>query len=169
MMREYIIGKIVEINKNTIVLENNYIGYKIYVPKANEYIEGKIVKLYLTTITQVYASGNKQKTVMFGFKDTTDRHFFEDCIIAHNHPAQYICCTLMTNCDVTAITDYITNDDRLRLAQHCTSRLANRLCDDLHEQYLLTKRNRLDINERILDCDLSKALRSLGYDDEQIL
>ena len=46
-MYSYIIGEIVEINVDHIVVENNGIGYLIYVSNPYEFTKGKEIKVYL--------------------------------------------------------------------------------------------------------------------------
>ena len=45
-MYSYIIGNVTEINSNNIVLENNKIGYMIYVPNPFSYKVGEEYKVY---------------------------------------------------------------------------------------------------------------------------
>jgi Holliday junction resolvasome RuvABC DNA-binding subunit len=48
MVINYIIGKLVSVHKGYIILENNYIGYKLYpVDDMRNYNIGKVLKLYI--------------------------------------------------------------------------------------------------------------------------
>ncbi|MFR2767362.1 MAG: OB-fold domain-containing protein [Thomasclavelia sp.] len=51
-MYSYIIGEIVEINVDHIVVENNGIGYLIYVSNSYEFTKGKEIKVYVISICE---------------------------------------------------------------------------------------------------------------------
>ncbi|GHU51242.1 hypothetical protein FACS189459_6650 [Bacilli bacterium] len=69
MTISYIIGKIVQVNNDHIVLENNYIGYKLIpTDRINDYEIGKIVKLY---ITNNHCSKNNPNAPEISVSDST--------------------------------------------------------------------------------------------------
>ncbi|MBQ6970052.1 hypothetical protein IJQ19_00215 [bacterium] len=44
-MYSYIVGKVISINKKSITLENNYVGYVINVNGLNNFTKNKVIKL----------------------------------------------------------------------------------------------------------------------------
>lgn len=46
MKPAYIIGKVTQLHKNSIVLESNWIGYEINVENPNDYEVGRVRKIY---------------------------------------------------------------------------------------------------------------------------
>jgi Holliday junction resolvasome RuvABC DNA-binding subunit len=163
-MQTYIIGKVVEINKNNIVLENNYHGYKIYVPRVFDYDLGKISKVFIYELNSVIHNGNRFTTEWFGFRNQEDLELFKDICIRHNHPAKYVTSIIMNNCDTSEIIRYIRECDSKGLAEACgcTTKVANNICLDLHDIYLLKTQ------ETEFESNLNKALTALGYTTEEI-
>ena len=62
-MFEYIFGKIVSIESSYIVLENNNIGYLIYVSNPYSYKENNDYKVY------IYQQIKEDENSLFGFKN----------------------------------------------------------------------------------------------------
>ena len=69
-MFEYIIGKITYINPGYIALENNNIGYKIYVSNPYSYKENEEIKVFL------YEHIKEDEDTLYGFKTIDERDFF---------------------------------------------------------------------------------------------
>ena len=62
-MYDYIIGQVTSINFNSITIENNNIGYLIYVSNPFSYQENKEYKVYL------YQQIKEEDNSLFGFKN----------------------------------------------------------------------------------------------------
>ena len=69
-MYSYITGKIKEINSNYIVLDNNGIGYLIYVPNPYSYVLDKEYKVY------VFTHIKEDEHLLYGFKEREEKELF---------------------------------------------------------------------------------------------
>lgn len=74
-MYSYIIGEIVEINVDHIVVENNGIGYLIYVSNPYEFTKGKEIKVYL------YQYVKEDILLLYGFKTIEEKEMFLKLIL----------------------------------------------------------------------------------------
>ncbi|MBS5587719.1 MAG: Holliday junction branch migration protein RuvA [[Clostridium] spiroforme] len=74
-MYSYIIGKIVAINIDHIVVENNGIGYLIYVSNPYEFVKGKEIKIYL------YQYVKEDVILLYGFKTIEEKEMFLKLIL----------------------------------------------------------------------------------------
>lgn len=74
-MYSYIIGEIVEINVDHIVVENNGIGYLIYVSNPYEFTKGKEIKVYL------YQYVKEDVLLLYGFKTIEEKEMFLKLIL----------------------------------------------------------------------------------------
>lgn len=73
-MYSYIVGKIVEINVDHIVVENNGIGYLIYVSNPYEFTKEE-VKIYL------YQHVKEDGIFLYGFKTSEEKEMFLKLIL----------------------------------------------------------------------------------------
>ena len=69
-MFEYIFGKIVSIESSYIVLENNNIGYLIYVSNPYSYKENNDYKVY------IYQHIREDENTLYGFKSKEEKNLF---------------------------------------------------------------------------------------------
>lgn len=69
-MFNYIIGKITDLESNFIVLENNGIGYTIYVANPYSFSEGETATVYL------YNQIREDENTLYGFKAKEERDLF---------------------------------------------------------------------------------------------
>ena len=69
-MYGYITGKISEINSNNIIIDNNGIGYLIYVANPYSYILEKEYKIY------VYTHIKEDEHLLYGFKEKDEKELF---------------------------------------------------------------------------------------------
>ena len=69
-MYSYIVGKVTFIFKDHIVLENNGIGYMIYVPNPYSFKPGQDMTIYL------YQQVKEDGQLLFGFKTTDEKELF---------------------------------------------------------------------------------------------
>lgn len=74
-MYSYIKGLIVEINSDHIVVENNGIGYMIYVSNPYEFTKGNDVKIYL------YQLVKEDALLLYGFKSKEIKDMFLKLIL----------------------------------------------------------------------------------------
>ena len=69
-MYDYIIGTVAAIKNNAIVLENNGIGYLIYVSNPYSFEENREYKVY------VYQQVKEDENSLFGFKNIAEKELF---------------------------------------------------------------------------------------------
>ena len=69
-MYSYIKGVITEIMPNYVVIDNNGIGYKIFVPNPFYYKESENYKIY------IYEHIREDEHSLYGFKDIEERDLF---------------------------------------------------------------------------------------------
>ena len=69
-MYDYIIGKVVEQKVNSIVLDNNGIGYLIYVSNPYIYEVGLENKIY------IYQNIGETENSLYGFKTKAEKNLF---------------------------------------------------------------------------------------------
>ena len=84
-MYDYIIGKVTDIKFNSIVLENNGIGYLIYVANPFFYQENNEYKIY------IYQLIKEDDNSLFGFKNTNEKDF----VIAYYNLPKETCLQIM--------------------------------------------------------------------------
>lgn len=66
-MYSYIVGKVISINKKSITLENNYIGYVINVNGLNNFVKNKVIKLWLYKYVNI-TNKNSLNEEFYGFR-----------------------------------------------------------------------------------------------------
>jgi Holliday junction DNA helicase RuvA len=69
------VGKIISLNKKSITVENNYMGYVIVVANPEEYEIGKIKKVFIYKITSL-TNKNKLIEELYGFETFEKKDFF---------------------------------------------------------------------------------------------
>ena len=69
-MYNYIRGNIVEIDSNYIVIDNNGIGYQVYVPNPYSYILNKEYQVF------IYTKVAEDEYTLYGFKTREDKELF---------------------------------------------------------------------------------------------
>ena len=73
-MYSYIIGKVISKTKNILILENNNIGYEIYMTEIalSELNIGEEAKIY------TYYNVSQDNISLFGFKNLEEKKMFEN-------------------------------------------------------------------------------------------
>ena len=74
-MFNYIIGKVTSYGPNYISLDNNGIGYLIYVANPYVYQEDKEYKVF------IYAHIREEEFTLYGFRNEQERNFFSTLTI----------------------------------------------------------------------------------------
>ena len=69
-----IYGKVVDIKNDYIILESDFLSFKIYVSKSEEFILYNVYKVY------VFLSINDEKLLLYGFKEELELAIFEDLL-----------------------------------------------------------------------------------------
>jgi Holliday junction DNA helicase RuvA len=157
------VGKIISINKKTITMENNYIGYVVNVIKPDQFEVNKVKKIY---IYKHISTNNKNNLTeeLYGFEQYEYKELFLMLININGigpKTALNIC-----NNDINTLKQLIAQRDvqSLSVLNGITPKYARLVVDHLCDIY------KDHINEHPT-VDLSKlvqALKSLGYGTKDI-
>ena len=148
-MYSYIIGKVVEINIDHIVIENNGIGYLVYVSNPYEFIKGKEIKVYL------YQYVKEDGLLLYGFKTNEEKEMFLKLILV-------TAIGILATGDVTSIISAIEtgNVAYLKKIPGIGPKAAQQIILDLQGKFKNTTTTIINNND--LD-EASEVLVALGY------
>lgn len=167
-MFEYIVGKINYLNSTYLVLENNFLGYKIYVSDPNKFEINKIQKVYLY-IKVFQNTKNYLNYEYYGFKSLVEKIFFET-LLSINGIGVKIALNILKN-DLNLIKQLIRKQDVNTLAslEGLNAKLATNIISQLSYKMNLEKINDDEKNlESNLVADIISALKALGYKKQEI-
>ena len=153
-MFEYIIGKVTDIKPNGIVLENNGIGYFIFV--SNPYIFNikEEYKVY------IYEHILENEDSLYGFKTSKDKELFLKLISVKGLGPKM---TLPLLVEDQSIESAIEREDITYLKKF------PKIGDKLAKQIVLDLKGKLSKDENIKTNDeLKEALLGLGYKEKEI-
>lgn len=156
-MFEYIIGKITYINPGYIALENNNIGYKIYVSNPYSYKENEEIKVFL------YEHIKEDEDTLYGFKTIEERDFFLKLINVKGLGPKMALVLLSSSLD--DIINAIETENILYLKKFpkIGDKVARQIILDLKGK-LISKPNEVIVK----DDELKEALLALGYKNADI-
>lgn len=156
-MFEYIIGKITYINPGYIALENNNIGYKIYVSNPYSYKENEEIKVFL------YEHIKEDEDTLYGFKTIDERDFFLKLINVKGLGPKMALVLLSSSLD--DIINAIETENILYLKKFpkIGDKVARQIILDLKGK-LISKPNEVIVK----DDELKEALLALGYKNVDI-
>lgn len=152
-MYDYIKGKIEEYGPNYISLDNNGIGYLIYVPNPYSYQEEKEYKVY------IYTHIREEENTLYGFKNKEERDLFLRLINVKGVGPKLALPILAGSVD--AIYDAIERENLLYLTKF------PKVGDKVARQIILDLKGKLVRNNDLFTNDgldeLCEVLESLGY------
>ncbi len=156
-MFEYIIGKITYINACYIALENNNIGYKIFVSNPYSYKENEEIKVFL------YEHIKEDEDTLYGFKTIDERDFFLKLINVKGLGPKMALVLLSSSLD--DIINAIETENILYLKKFpkIGDKVARQIILDLKGK-LISKPNEVIVK----DDELKEALLALGYKNADI-
>ena len=159
-MYSYIVGKVVEINIDHIVIENNGIGYLVYVSNPYEFIKGKEAKVYL------YQYVKEDGLLLYGFKTNEEKEMFLKLILVKGIGCKTAIGILATG-DVTSIISAIEtgNVAYLKKIPGIGPKAAQQIILDLQGKFKNTTTT--IINNNVLD-EASEVLVALGYKKSEV-
>lgn len=156
-MYSYIIGKVVSINKKSITLENNGIGYNISVSNPNDFSINKISKIYLY---KHISTNNKNCFIeeFYGFINYESKDFFIN-LIGINGIGVKTAIQICKN-NVEVVKKLILNNDVNGLVslKNITPKYARLMCEYLIQIYTIDKLPNKQMFSQII-----MALKTLGY------
>ena len=151
-MFEYIKGVVTEINSGYIVVENNNIGYLVYVSNPYSYTENKDYKIYL------YQKVAEDEMSLYGFKTKEDKDMFLRLINVKGLGPKMALPLLSTgNLDDLVSAIEAENINYLKKFPKIGDKVARQIILDLKGK-LVSKENNI-----VEDTELVEALKALGY------
>jgi Holliday junction DNA helicase RuvA len=156
------IGKVIAINKKTITFENNYTGYVVYVSDPDKLEINRVKKLYLYKQLSI---GNKNNIVeeIYGFERYESKDLFMNLLqISGIGPKTAI--SICRN-DPQIIKTLISKHDYDGLCslENITPKFSRLMIEHLCDSFKTR-----DMEQTMDIGGLSKALKSLGYKQEEI-
>ena len=161
-MYSYIVGKVVSVHKKSIVIENNYVGYYVFAPKAEQFEAGKATRVYIHKYTCL-SNKNALREEFYGFKHWEEKEFFVNCLnISGIGPKSAM--NFLQN-DVNVLKQLISNKDAEALEQlpGISKKYAYLLVEYLADFYV---KNKAENYDNI--ADVINVLKTLGYNQDDI-
>lgn len=158
-MYKYIKGQITEIGPNYVVLENNNIGYLIYVANPYSYEEGSEYKIYLYNVIR------EDENSLYGFKKEEELNLFLKLINVKGLGPK-MANGFFAMGSVNGIIDAINRENILYLTKF------PKVGEKIAKQMILDLKGKVSCDEAIESSDstedLIAVLESLGYKTAEI-
>ena len=158
-MYNYIKGIIIEVKSNSIVLDNNGIGYEIYTPNPFAFEENKDYKVY------VYEYIREDEQSLYGFKTNEEKELFLKLIDVKGLGPK-MALPIIAMGSIAGISDAINRENILYLKKF------PKIGDKLARQMILDLKGKLELTGEVIELDISdelmEALKGLGYKDKDI-
>jgi len=158
-MYSYIKGVITEIMPSYIVVDNNGIGFKVFVPNPYHYKEEETYKVYL------YEHIREDEHSLYGFKDIEERDLFLKLIDVKGLGPKMALPMLATG-SISGIVDAINRENVLYLKKF------PKIGDKVAKQIILDLKGKVHAEvEEVIDEsneDVVLALNALGYKSSDI-
>ena len=173
-MYSYIIGKVISKSKNILILENNNIGYEIYMTEIalSELSIGEDAKIY------TYYNVTQDNISLFGFKNLEEKKMFENLISVSKIGAKTAIGILSSISTAKLAISIITNDiNRLSklpgIGKKTAQRLVLEVIDKVKTEEIIFTEEEQKSNENYLNTtekekDVIEALKVLGYNIKEI-
>ena len=163
LMYDYIKGTITYIKNNAIVVENNGIGYLVYVANPYSYELNKEYKVY------VYQHVMEDENSLYGFKSVEEKEFFLKLISVKGLGCKMALPILAVG-SIDGIMDAIERENILYLKKF------PKIGDKLARQIVLDLKGKLEFigvglsdDELQVENELKEALIALGYKEKEII
>ena len=151
-MYGYIRGVVEEINSNYIIIDNNDIGYQIYVPNPYSYQLNKTYTIY------IYTKVAEEEYTLYGFRDKEQKELFLKLISVKGlGPKMALPILAMGNLENIANAVENNNLNYLKKFPKIGDKVARQIILDLKGK--LVSNNDIKVD----NSPLIEALKSLGY------
>lgn len=152
-MYEYIVGKITDQDSNYIVLDNNDIGYLVYVPNPYSFKLNEITKVY------IYQHVQEDENVLYGFKNKEEKEMFLKLISVKGLGCK-MALPMLALGSIEGINDAIERENVLYLKKFpkIGDKVARQIILDLKGKLTATKEVNNVKNEELIE-----VLKGLGY------
>ena len=160
-MYDYIKGKIAYIKSNAIVLDNNSIGYLIYVANPYVYEENKEYSIF------IYQNINETENTLYGFSSIEEKELFLK-LISVKGLGPKVALPFFATGSINGIKDAIERENILYLKKF------PKIGDKLAKQIILDLKGKLGtivVDDNSSDnnlIELEEVLLGLGYKDKEI-
>lgn len=161
-MYDYIKGTITYIKNNAIVIDNNGIGYLVYVPNPYSYEISKDYKVY------IYQHITEDENTLYGFKSIEEKEFFLKLISVKGLGCKMALPILAVG-SIDGIMDAIERENLLYLKKF------PKIGDKLAKQIVLDLKGKLEFigvgiseDEMNTENELKEVLIGLGYKEKEI-
>ncbi len=159
-MYDFIIGKVEKLNNNSIVINNNNIGYLIHIVNPFSYEIDSEIKLYL------YQQIKEDEHLLFGFKTIEEKELFLKLISVKGLGPKMTLPILAVG-SITGIMEAIEKEDILYLKKF------PKIGDKLAKQMILDLKGKLNTEVVVTKEDnhekeLIDVLTGLGYKAKEI-
>ena len=173
-MYSYIIGKVISKSKNILILENNNIGYEIYMTEI------ALSELNIREDAKIYTYYNvtQDNISLFGFKNLEEKKMFENLISVSKIGAKTAIGILSSISAAELAISIITNDiNRLSklpgIGKKTAQRLVLEVIDKVKTEEIIFTEEEQKSNENYLNTtekekDVIEALKVLGYNIKEI-
>ena len=160
-MFDYIIGKVTDIKNNSIVLENNEIGYLIYVSNPYSYEIDAKKKVY------IYEHIREDEDSLYGFKTYEEKELFLKLINVKGLGPKMALPILATG-SISGIIDAIERENILYLKKFpkIGEKLARQIILDLKGKLVLSSEVDNSVNQN--EEELKEAFLALGYKEKEL-
>lgn len=174
-MYSYIIGKVVNKFKNILILENNNIGYEIYMTEIalSELSIDEEAKIY------TYYNVTQDNISLYGFKNLEEKKMFENLISVSKIGAK-TAIGILSSISTTEFAIAIITNDIVRLSKlpgigkKTAQRLVLEIIDKVKaEEIIFTEEKDSNSNESHISItekekDVLEALKVLGYNAKEV-
>ncbi len=158
-MYSYIVGKITEIKSNYVTLENNGIGYLIYVANPYSFNENETYKIYL------YQNIKEDENTLYGFKTEEEKELFLKLIDVKGLGPK-MALTMLASASIEGVIDAINRENILYLKK------IPKIGEKLAKQIILDLKGKVYTDKEVIEEDttseLYEALKVLGYKEKDI-
>lgn len=161
-MYDYIKGKVVEIKNNSIVVDNNEIGYLIYVSNPYSFEIGNDYQVF------IYQQIKEDEHLLFGFKTREEKELFLKLISVKGLGCKMALPILAVG-SIDGIMDAIERENIIYLKKF------PKIGEKLARQIILDLKGKLEFiatgitDDAIVDEEeLKEALLALGYKEKEI-
>ena len=157
-MYGYIKGIVTEIESSYIILENNNIGYLIYVANPYSFQIGSEYKVYL------YTQIKEDEHLLYGFKEKEEKELFLKLISVKGLGCKMAMPILATG-SINGIVDAIDRENILYLKKFpkIGDKVARQIILDLKGKLASSSKEVVNVNSELVE-----VLTSLGYKNQDI-
>ena len=157
-MYSYIIGKVTEVDSNSVTIENNGIGYLINTPNPYAFKEDTEYKIYL------YQQIKEDEHLLFGFKTIEEKELFLK-LISVKGLGPKMALPIIASGSIMGIADAINRENILYLKKF------PKIGDKLARQMILDLKGKIHVEGQVEEAgpdEVFEALIALGYKDKDV-